>query len=117
MKKRIVVAFAVVVALAMTAAAQQAACGGSKDRAAKASDAPKKPVSLSGHVSKDGKAFVAEGDSTAWSVENPDALAESLGARVIVRANLDIAKHAMEVIAVRIDTVAGARLQDAAFRR
>lgn len=117
MKKRLAVALTAIAIVAMTTAAQQTACGGSKERATKASDTSKKPVSLSGRVSKDGKAFVVAGDGTAWSVENPDALIESLGARVIVRANLDAAKHAMEVIAVRIDTVAAARLQDAAFRR
>jgi hypothetical protein len=117
MKKRIALAFAAVAVIAMTGAARQTTSDGSKDHATKVSNASTNLASLSGHVSNDGKAFVVDSDGTVWSVKNPDVLTESVGARVVVRANLDAAKHEMEVIAVRIDTAAGARSRDAAFRR
>lgn len=112
MTKRIAVTFAVALMVAMVASAQKP-----KDGAATPPEMSKKTVSLSGRVSTDGKTLVTESDGVVWTFVNPDALAENAGARVVVRGYVNATAHEIEVTSVRIDTVAGARLHDAAFHR
>lgn len=114
MIRRIAVAFAACGLLSMAAAAQQDAGVSGKVRTDSATS--KTTAKISGRVSNDGKTF-ADTEGVVWSVINSDAVAENLGGHVVLRARLDSGKHEIEVVSVRIDTVAAARLHDAAFRR
>lgn len=118
MTKRIAVAIAALLIMSAMAVAQQATSAQtSKDSAPTSLATSKKLVSLSGRVSDDGKTLVTAVDGVAWMVANPEELADNFGARVVVRGHVDAANHQIEVVSVRVDTVAGARLQDVAFRR
>jgi hypothetical protein len=111
--KRIVAAFATMLLLAIASPAQQAKQAGS----ANPSNVSKKLATISGQVGPDGKTFATDKDKAVWTVTNPEALLDSLGERVSLRARIDAARHELQVISVGIDLTASARLHDAAFRR
>jgi hypothetical protein len=79
----------------------------------------RKPTSLSGELSSDGKTFTADRDRRIWKVSNPEILSGIDARHVRVRAHLDAAYgqiHVLSVAAVA-DERAGIKLDDAAFRR
>jgi hypothetical protein len=79
----------------------------------------KKPVSISGEVSSDGRTFTSDSDSKIWQVSNPDALRGIYGRHVTIRGNVNPAKTGIEVLTVKAfgDERTGIKLDDAAFRR
>jgi hypothetical protein len=75
-------------------------------------------VTISGRVSDDGKAIVAEG--RAWAVSNVEKLRDYLGKTVTVKALRNPISNEIEVVSTKLATVpttASARLGDSAFRR
>ena len=77
-----------------------------------------KKVTISGKISEDGKAIVADGK--AWIVSNVERLQNHLGEHVAVKGFLDPVTHRMEVLSMKIlhnEVSASARLGDSAFRR
>jgi hypothetical protein len=115
MTKRIVILFAAVMFLAMTAAAQESKPSDNSKSATSATT--KKLVSIAGRIADDGKTFVADGNGVVWKILNPSMLEGDLGTHVVINAVVDAMNHAIEITAVRINTAAAARLRDAAFRR
>jgi hypothetical protein len=79
----------------------------------------KKPVSISGEVSSDGRTFTADSNRKSWQVSNPDALQGIYGRHVTIRGNLNSAKNGIEVLTIKAAGAEGtsAKLDDAAFRR
>jgi hypothetical protein len=77
-----------------------------------------KKVTISGKISDDGTALVAEGK--AWIVSNVEKLQSHLGEHVTVKGFLDPATNRLEVLSMKImrnDVSASARIGDSAFRR
>ncbi len=79
----------------------------------------KKPTSLSGEVGSDGKTLTADRDRRIWKVSNPEALGGIDGRHVRVRAHVDATQGQIRILSVSAiaDERAGAKLDDAAFRR
>lgn len=77
-----------------------------------------KKVTISGKISEDGKAIVAEGK--AWVVSNVERLKNHVGQHITVKGFLDPVTNRLEVVSMKImrnDVSASARLGDSAFRR
>jgi hypothetical protein len=77
-----------------------------------------KKVTISGKISEDGKAIVAEG--RAWIVSNVETLQNHLGEHVSVKGFLDPVSNRLEVLSMKImrnEVSASARIGDSAFRR
>jgi hypothetical protein len=77
-----------------------------------------KKVTISGKISQDGKAIVADGK--AWIVSNVERLQNHLGEHVAVKGFLDPVTNRLEVLSMKIlrnEVSASARLGDSAFRR
>ena len=77
-----------------------------------------KKVTISGKISEDGKAIVAEGK--AWVVSNVERLQNHVGQHITVKGFLDPVTNRLEVVSMKImrnDVSASARLGDSAFRR
>jgi hypothetical protein len=113
MKKRVALVFAATLLLAMAGAAQQR----KQEQPSGSPGASKKLTSISGRVGAGGKSFAVDGESTAWTVSNPEILLDTVGAHVRIRARVDRRKHELRVAAVRIAPPPHARLDDSAFRR
>jgi hypothetical protein len=99
----------VVLALSLSLAAQT----GSSNNSAR----PKK-VTISGKISDDGRAVVAEG--RAWIVSNGEKLQSHLGEHVTIKGFLDPVTNRIEVLSMKImrnEVSASARFGDSAFRR
>ncbi len=58
-----------------------------------------KEVTLSGKVGDDGKTFVSK-DSKNWTISNPEALKGYEGQEVNLKAQVDEAKNAIQVVSV-----------------
>jgi len=87
-------------------------------RAPSNSSIPTKKVTISGEISQDGKAIVADGK--AWIVSNVERLQNHLGEHVTVKGFLDPVSNRLEVLSMKIlrnEVSASARLGDSAFRR
>lgn len=115
--KRIAVTVAAFVFVAAGLAAQESAPGTKATNDSASSAQAQKTTKVSGRISDDGKTCVEDRSNAVWKIANPDAVEDAAGMHVIVRAHLSGGSHEMEVVFVRIDGAAGARLQDAAFRR
>jgi hypothetical protein len=76
-----------------------------------------KLVTIRGTVGANGKVLTSEDRKTVWTVANPETLADNAGDRVSVRAQIDLAKHEIRVVTLRLSPVPGVLLADAAFRR
>ena len=79
---------------------------------------PTKKVTISGKISQDGKAIVADGK--AWIVSNVERLQNHLGEHVTIKGFLDPVTNRLEVLSMKIlrnEVSASARLGDSAFRR
>ena len=77
-----------------------------------------KKVTISGKISEDGKAIVAEG--RAWVVSNVERLQNHLGEHITVKGFLDPVTNRLEVVSMKImrnEVSASARIGDSAFRR
>jgi hypothetical protein len=77
-----------------------------------------KKVTISGKISDDGRAVVAEG--RAWIVSNVEKLQSHLGEHVTVKGFLDPVTNRLEVLSMKIvrnEVSASARPGDSAFRR
>jgi hypothetical protein len=77
-----------------------------------------KKVAISGKISQDGKAIVADGK--AWIVSNVERLQNHLGEHVTVKGFLDPVTNRLELLSMKIlrnEVSASARLGDSAFRR
>ena len=77
-----------------------------------------KKVTISGKISEDGKAIVAEGK--AWVVSNVERLQNHVGEHITVKGFLDPVTNRLEVVSMKImrnQVSASARLGDSAFRR
>ena len=77
-----------------------------------------KKVTISGKISADGRAVVADGK--AWAVSNVERLQNHLGEHVAVKGFLDPVTNRLEVLSMKIlrnEVSASARLGDSAFRR
>ena len=76
-----------------------------------------KKVTISGKISDDGKAVVADG--RAWIVSNVGKLENHLGEHVTIKGFLDPVTNRLELSMkiVRNEVSASARLGDSAFRR
>jgi len=77
-----------------------------------------KKVTISGEISQDGKAIVADGK--AWIVSNIERLQNHLGEHVAVKGFLDPVTNRLKVLSMKIlrnEVSASARLGDSAFRR
>ena len=77
-----------------------------------------KKVTISGKISDDGRAVIAEGK--AWIVSNVEKLQNHLGEHVTVKGFLDPVTNRLEVLSMKIvrnDVNSSARLGDSAFRR
>ena len=107
--KRISLLIALMVfALSLSLAAQTASSN--KTRARK--------VTISGKISDDGRAVVAEG--RAWVVSNVERLQNHVGEHITVKGFLDPVTNRLEVVSMKImrnEVSASARLGDSAFRR
>lgn len=82
------------------------------------SSTPTKKVTVSGKISQDGRAIVADGK--AWIVSNVERLQNHLGEHVTVKGFLDPVTNRLEVLSMKIlrnEVSASARLGDSAFRR
>lgn len=79
----------------------------------------KKPTSLSGEVSSDGKTLRADRDSRIWKVSNPEILSGIDARHVRVRAHVDTTNGQIHILSVSAiaDQRARIKLDDAAFRR
>jgi hypothetical protein len=113
MSNRFAVLLGSVLLTVMTAAAQNL----KQQSPANPPDSVMKLVTISGLVGPDGKTFTAVPGKTVWTVVNPEALLDDVGAQVRVRARIDANNREIQVTSVRIDPAAGARMDDAAFRR
>jgi len=113
MAKRLAVTLGAVLLVAMSAAARQV----KQQRTADSSQPAKKIVTISGLVGADGKTVTTDGGKIVWAVTNPEALLDSVGEQVMIRARVDAQTHELQINTVRIDPTVGARLHDAAFRR
>ena len=85
-------------------------------RAPSNSSIPTKKVTISGKISQDGKAIVADGK--AWIVSNIERLQNHLGEHVTVKGFLDPVTNRLEVLSIKIlrnEVSASARLGDSAF--
>lgn len=108
MKRISLLAALIMFALSLSLAAQTASSN--KARA--------KKVTISGKISADGRAVVAEGK--AWIVSNVERLQSHLGEHVTVKGFLDPVTNRLEVLSMKImrnEVSASARLGDSAFRR
>lgn len=77
-----------------------------------------KKVTISGKISDDGRAVVADGK--AWIVNNVEKFQSHLGEHVTVKGFLDPVTNRLEVLSMKImrnEVSASARLGDSAFRR
>ena len=77
-----------------------------------------KKVTISGKISADGRAVVAEG--SAWIVSNVEKLQNHVGEHVTVKGFLDPVTNRLEVLSMKImrnEVSASARIGDSAFRR
>lgn len=115
MAKRIAMTFAVYTFAAITAAAQQATPSAGSSPSSRTTGSTT-GVNISGRFSDDGKTLV-DSRGVTWSIINADAVGENIGVHVVVRGRVDAGKREIEVNSVRIDTSAGARLHDVAFRK
>ena len=73
-------------------------------------------VAISGEVSSDGRTFVSD-QINKWTVVNPALLKGHEGAWVTVRCRVDPDQHAIQVISVAPQRMAGNNSGDSAFRR
>ena len=99
--------------------AQAQTAGSVSSHGSDARKSSKKPTSLSGEVSSDGKTLTADRDRRIWKVSNPEILSGIDARHVRVRAHVDATHgqiHILSVAAVA-DERAGIKLDDAAFRR
>ena len=80
---------------------------------------PKKPTSLSGEVSSDGKTLTADRGRRIWKVSNPEILNGIDAHHVRVRAYVDAAHGQIHILSLNAiaDQHAGIKPDDAAFRR
>jgi len=113
MAKRLAAILGAVLVMALASAAQNQ----KQQSPASSPNSANKLVTLSGVVGPDGKTFTSVSRKTVWTVANAEALLDSVGEHVIIRARVDAQKHEIYVNTVRIDPTVGARLADAAFRR
>ena len=113
MKSRMWVSFGAAILLVLPAFAQGAQ---REDTAAKVS---RKAINISGSIASDTKTLVSDRDQRAWTVTNPDALKNSAGRHVTIRAYVNSSTSEIVVISVKIaeEPKAGAKLDDVAFRR
>ena len=77
-----------------------------------------KKVTISGKISDDGRAVVADGK--AWIVNNVEKFQSHLGEHVTVKGFMDPVTNRLEVLSMKImrnEVSASARLGDSAFRR
>ena len=77
-----------------------------------------KKFTISGKISQDANAIVADGK--AWIVSNVERLQDHLGEHVAVKGFLDPVTNRLEVLSMKIlrnEVSASARLGDSAFRR
>jgi hypothetical protein len=77
-----------------------------------------KKVTISGKISDDGRAVVADGK--AWIVNNVEKFQSHPGEHVTVKGFLDPVTNRLEVLSMKImrnEVSASARLGDSAFRR
>src|SRR5260370_16864391 len=106
-------ALAIVFAVSLMTSAQGAVPG---DNTRRPGDQGK-GVNLSGQVSKDGKAFVADDDNT-WAVNNSGLLNGFEGRYLTVKSRMDPTKRAIRVLYVVESEIKHAtNFRDSAFRR
>lgn len=77
-----------------------------------------KKISISGKISDDGRAVIAEGKT--WIISNAEKLQSHLGEHVTVKGFLDPVTNRVEILSIKImrdEASASARLGDSAFRR
>ena len=116
MNAKTVVAFAVVF-LCVSASAQQNSRSGAVRLQNNESSVARKAVTLSGHVSDDGRMLVSE-DKDEWAVNNPATLASHAGQIVTVKCQLSADQNSIHVLSVKAaETKYVAAHNDAAFRR
>lgn len=89
----------------------------SKQEPANSGQVSARVISMVGKVGAQGKTLAGDGENTAWIVSNPELLRDSIGMLVRIRARVDSRKHELQVLAVRIERLPHARLDDSAFRR
>jgi pentapeptide MXKDX repeat protein len=66
------------------------------------SDAASKPIDVRGTISDDGKTFVSDKDSKSWTIINPDSVKGHEGHHVILTANVDADKSAVNVVSLKM---------------
>ena len=100
MKKLILISVALALVTSLLALAQEAATPGEmKQGPTQAEKASAKAVSLSGKISADGKTFVDK-NNKSWTVSNPETLKGHEGHEVTLKAHVDAATNAIQVVSV-----------------
>jgi len=96
-----------------------AAGAGQRDQPSNSEKSAKKIVTISGVVTRDGKAFLCDRSNKIWTVSNPDVLRAIDGSHVLVHARIDRENGTMRVTSVELvpEATYHARMDDAAFRR
>jgi hypothetical protein len=102
MKKLLVFAFAVCLAFAMTAVAQDMGKGCSSMGKEKAAAAPLETLKGTVKAEGDKVTFVTDGDQKSWDVMNPETLKEHDGHHVQVSAHVYADKGQIHVMSVKM---------------
>lgn len=121
MRKRVLVAFAVILVAAIAATSLEAkqSADPAKHDAASADKMSKKTISIAGKVSPDGLTLIADKDGKSYKVINPDFLKENAGdhVRVNVRTSKDMTEIQVTSVMIENAEPVVAKKDDSAFRR
>src|SRR5271169_2828093 len=120
MKKWSLVLLAVALLMPIVAAAQHSSkAAEAKPPVSNTSIVARKAVSISGHISLDGKTLVSE-ENDIWSVANPKVLAGHEGQQVSVKCQVFSDKNEIHVFSVKpalLEVKSASNKADSAFRR
>lgn len=103
MKNFVLISFALVLVLCLTAVAQDSASQGAMSQQAPATEkALAKAVTLSGKISDDGKSFTSDQDSKNLTITNPEAVKGHEGHEVKIKGHENTATNELHVVSVKM---------------
>lgn len=103
MKNFVLISFALVIVLCLTAVAQYSGNqGGTSQQTPATEKASAKAVTLSGKISDDGKSFTSDKDSKNLMISNPEAVKGHEGHEVKIKGHENTATNELHVTSVKM---------------
>jgi hypothetical protein len=102
MKKLLVLACSIFLALPVIALAQDPATQGNDTGMKQGSETAPKSVSVKGTISQDGQSFVSDADGKTWTVANPDAVKGHEGHHVELKGSADASTGQIQVTSLKM---------------